>query len=446
MWHSEWSDRAPVRGGSGGRVRWALAGCGLVATLVRPVAAQVEPALADSYFEEVRVLCEHEGGRLWGVPLCGPLVFADAATSTIATNRPAPAGDRPPTLGYANSYVVWGGTRWAALVWPPPRDDARSRGALMLHELFHRIQPELGLTFPEPKNDHLDTAEGRYWLQLEWRALRKAIGTSGPARETALADALAFRRARRARFPEAAENERILELQEGLAQYTGVVASTATARQADSVAMAQLDTREWLTSLVRTFAYGSGTAYGVLLDEYSPGWTRRLGPRDDLGTLLAEASGVSGSPDPATAAAAYGGPSLLVAERAREAEREARVAELRARFVDGPVLVLPGTGTYSFTSQGITPLGEHGSVYPTVRATADWGTLEGALVLVDPEGGSLTVPAPPESRGDTIHGDDWTLVLAPGWKLGPGPRPGDLAAARGDEGHPPARVRPRMRR
>lgn len=42
--------------------------------------AQVDQALAQLYFKEAQALCERDGGRLWGVSLCGPTVIADAAT------------------------------------------------------------------------------------------------------------------------------------------------------------------------------------------------------------------------------------------------------------------------------------------------------------------------------------------------------------------------------
>ena len=45
----------------------------------------------------------------------------------------------------------------------------------MLHELFHRIQPDLGLMTISGNNAHLDTVEGRVWLRLEWRALARAL-------------------------------------------------------------------------------------------------------------------------------------------------------------------------------------------------------------------------------------------------------------------------------
>ena len=85
-----------------------------VVVAVVPAAAQVDQARAEQYFKEAQALCERDGGRLWGVSLCGPMVIADAATGTIATSQPAPAGDRPRMIGFVNAPVQWGGTTWAA--------------------------------------------------------------------------------------------------------------------------------------------------------------------------------------------------------------------------------------------------------------------------------------------------------------------------------------------
>src|SRR5713101_7684286 len=90
------------------------------------------------------------------------------------------------------------------------------------------------------QNRHLDTIEGRYWLQLEWRALAQALRLSGQERTRALRDARAFRLTRRTTFPGAAENERLDEIREGLAQYTGTVVAAATAAEAAASAIDQL--------------------------------------------------------------------------------------------------------------------------------------------------------------------------------------------------------------
>src|SRR3954470_5711700 len=129
--------------------------------------AQVDQQLAQQYFKEAQALCERDGGRLWGVSLCGPMVIADAATGTIATSQPPPAGDRPRVLGLVNAPVQWGGTTWSAYNWQMiPKDDQGERGRLFMHELFHCIQPRLGLMTGGSAGDasHLDSLEGRYWI------------------------------------------------------------------------------------------------------------------------------------------------------------------------------------------------------------------------------------------------------------------------------------------
>jgi hypothetical protein len=52
--------------------------------------AQVQPQLAQRYFEEATKLCERDAGRLWGVSLCGPMVIFDQTTGTRATSQPEP--------------------------------------------------------------------------------------------------------------------------------------------------------------------------------------------------------------------------------------------------------------------------------------------------------------------------------------------------------------------
>jgi hypothetical protein len=84
---------------------------------------------------------------------------------------------------------------------------ADDRQRILLHGLFHRIQGELGFAVSNGFNEHLDTLEGRVWMQLEWRALRRALDSIGSDRAEAIADALAFRRERHPLFPGAADNE-----------------------------------------------------------------------------------------------------------------------------------------------------------------------------------------------------------------------------------------------
>jgi hypothetical protein len=216
------------------------------------------------------------------------MVIFDQATGTRATSQPEPDGQPPRFPGFADGPVFWGGLRWWSVpLYMLPEKDADVRRQLMLHGLFHRIQPELGLTPSDGFNEHLDTLEGRVWMQLEWRALRRAVESSGGDRAEAIADALAFRRERRRLFPGAADNERRDEIREGLATYTGIAAWANSPADAHRAAASALAGSESQPSFVGQFEAASGPAYGVLLDDLMPGWHRQVRGTSDLGDLLA---------------------------------------------------------------------------------------------------------------------------------------------------------------
>src|SRR4026209_142645 len=187
-----------------------------------PAAAQVDQQRAQEYSKEARALCERDGGRLWGVSVCAPMVIADRRTQTIATSQPAPEEARPRLLGLVNAPIKWGGTTWGAYVWDDVANATpRHRREIFLHELFHGVQPQLGLMAPARATEHLDGADGSYWVRLEWRALARALRESGEQRKVAVRDALAFRQARRLLYPASVADERGQEITEGRAGATG---------------------------------------------------------------------------------------------------------------------------------------------------------------------------------------------------------------------------------
>jgi hypothetical protein len=398
-----------------------------------PAMAQVDQERAQAYFSEAQALCERDGGRLWGVPLCGPMVIADVRTQTFATSQPPPGEPRPRVVGLANAPVQWGGVTWGAYIWDfVAKATPRTRNEILLHELFHGVQPKLGLAVPALASEHLDAADGRYWLRLEWRALAAALQQSGEPRLGAVRDALSFRQARRALYPANVDNERAGEITEGLASYTGTVVAASSAADAVASAVDRLAAAEAQESFVRTFAYTSGPAYGLLLDAASPGWTRAVRGTDDLGALVMRAFAVQPAGDVTAAAARYGGPELQAAERQRDRERQARVAELRGRFVDGPVLVITGGGSASSDARGAIVIPGAGTVYfGAYRATGPWGTLAADKgVLVASDGGSRRVDRPAPRDDGTWAGDGWTFKAAPGWVVREGARPGDYEVVR----------------
>ena len=393
-----------------------------------PAIAQVDQDRAQAFFKEAQALCERDGGRLWGVSLCGPMVIGDAPTRTFATSQPAPDAPRPPVVGLVNAPVQWGGMTWNSYTWDTLRNaPSQARNEILIHALFHGVQRQLGLAVANPASEHLDGQDGRYWIRLEWRALARALREPGPQRSDAIRDALAFRQARHVVLPGSAENERASIIAEGLASYTGTV--VAASSPADAVAgalrrLAELDSEE---SLVGTFAYTSGPAYGVLLDAASPDWKKTLRGTDDPAVLLMNALALQPAADASSSAARYGGPELLAAERQRDQQREARLADLRQRFVDGAVLVIRGGGGSTSNSLGAIAIPGSGTVFfGGFRFTGRPGSLQAEKgVLVSSDGGTRTVAGPVRRDDRTLTGDGWTFTAAPGWVIREGARRGD---------------------
>lgn len=422
---------------------------GVFASALPATESTISPVAARAAFDEAASLSRQDGRRLWGVELYGPLLLVERETRQVMANQPDAqaglvaatdgvfTGEVPAELCCANTAVTWGGRRWTMVVWPLP-EDPEERGSLLLHELFHRVQEGIGLPMKNAINDHLDTVDGRYWLRLEWRALARALRSSGQTRRVAVADALLFRAARRASLPAARENENALELNEGMAQYTGVATAYPVARRAE-VAAAGVDLRERNSerlSPVRGFAYASGPAYGVLLDAARAPWRKGLGPASDLGSLLAKAYDAAPPVEPAavasTRAASYDGAALRAEEVAREQQRQEAEARMRRQFLDGPRLLLPAVERfgYSFDPNGAKTLPGSGVVYPSAGVSDAWGNLavKATGVLLEMKNGQVTgavVTAPTDPAARPVVGAGWRLDLDPGWTLAPADRAGD---------------------
>jgi len=409
-----------------------------------PPAIDLERAKA--YFAEARRLAEADGGKLWGKSLAGPVLFVDPRTRFAVANQADAEGTLkglngvftatlPAKVPLANTAYRWSGTHWSMVLWPLPTEKAE-RATLLMHESWHRIQADLGLPSIDPANPHLDSLAGRYWLQLEWRALARALHSVGEDQVKAMEDALSFRLYRRKQFAGSATTESVLELHEGLAEYTGVKLSGLIEGEQRRLLVKRLQEQPaQIPSFIRSFAYLSGPAYGLLLDEYSQGWRARLKPGNDLAMILAKEINLKMDLEPETAikqrAARYDAEKLWAAESAREQNRLKKVADFRQQLIDGPVLVIPlSKQQMSFNPSLLVPIEGAGTVYPTLTLIGPWGKLvvhKASLIASDFK--KATVPAPFQTEEATLKGDGWELRLEPGWKAKKGERNGDWILA-----------------
>lgn len=389
-------------------------------------------------------LAARDAGALWGARLdTVPWFFVGQDTVYLSADPgvtgygrvgalwtgPLPTGVIP-----ANTSLDWAGRRWAMVVLPLP-DDTAATSRLLLHEVWHVIQPGV---LPIPLfgatgvgTDLLDQPEGRLWLLLEWRALAAALDAPGRSagEDTALAHALLFR-ARRyaAAAAEEQTRERLLDLSEGLAEYSGW---KLTGNDAHGLAATLREEAPRRRSYVRAFPYYTGPAYAMLLDRRRPGWIARLRDTLDLQALIARTlapANATALVDAAERAGRrYGLDSLRAAETTRWVAQQRRLDSLRTLFVEGPTLRLrPKTTQIAFDPGRQYSLGALGSVMGGFQwkdaGNAELTAPEGALVGGDWQ--EIRVPLDTVSftegvltRLQTWTAGRWTLTLPAGWTL-----------------------------
>lgn len=398
------------------------------ALLLVSLLASIDLGAARQAQSELQAMCDADRGRLWGRSVCGPIVFVErnSREAVQLADGNATQTHVPDSIGIANTSVDWDGRRWTMVTWPLPQSTI-ARRVLLGHESFHRVQQELGLPATGPANAHLDTAQGRYWMRMEWRALARALATgsatgSATRSDEAIADAQTFRAKRLALAKNAAEEERLLMMNEGLAEHTGFALAIPYVRERIPSLVKKLAEAEQSETFARSFAYTSGPAWGALLEMHDPRWTRRAKASVDLAELLQSIhpAFMTG----AVRTSEYGGDAVLAEEEARAERKRALMARLEATFVDGAVLTLPlQQMQFTFDPNHVQPFGDRGSVYETLEVRDLWGKIVvregGAWITSDFK--RLIVPA---------NGAGYDLTLREGWNLVAGAREGDKTIRR----------------
>lgn len=390
--------------------------------------------LASSYFKEAKAGAQTH--QIWPVPLYGPMLFVDLNTRVTYANmqdstgilKPVGAiyeGILPKDVMIANTTIVWGGRKWAVMLWPLPadRDD---RVNLMLHESFHRIQEQLGLPMRNPTVDHLGTMQGRIYFLLELRALEAALKKHVNQRGTDLENALTFREKRRELFPKTFGNERELELGEGLPEYTGMILGRPEEHIQPHLC-ATIDTAENRKSLIRAAAYITGPVYGYLLYQKSPEWTLKIDSNSDFPVLISQYYRI---PLPQAASEQkiaklekkYHADDILNTEKLKEEKRLQQADKYISLFEKQPVLKIKLVKMrINFNPNNLFDLGDYGTVYPDAEISDDWGHLTvTAIGMLMKDWQLVTVSAAGIiTNGNEVNGNGWKLRLNNGWKIKP---------------------------
>ncbi len=387
----------------------------------------------EKVFQEMDSLLALENGQMWQRKLNGPILFVDPDTRILIANGNNLKGEflktgnvyvdtLPTSMNIANTAIDWEGMRWTMIMLPLPQNRF-ARNNLIMHELFHGIQPDIGFDeLSEQSNDHLDTYQGRILLKLELEALRDAL--TAPDEDSAryhMSNALHFRMARQKdEAIKVAENS--LEINEGLAEYTGSMLSGRNDQAMRDHFINAVDAFYSNPTFVRSFAYQTIPIYGFLLSLNQPRWHQRVTMETNLtdfliSTILADLE--KGTPYESLARANdYGYNEILEIESAREERRLEQIATYKTMFLNEEALKITMTQNMniSFNPSNLVPLETYGTVYPTLRLTADWGILtveKGALISAN--WSHVTVSVPLDISSKTVTGDGWTLELEEGW-------------------------------
>jgi len=368
---------------------------------------------------------------LWNLDLYGPILLVDPNTRRIFANNPDSVGALkqdgklftgilPDKINIANTAITWNGKVWAMIMLPLPEKRAE-RLDLLSHELFHRSQNVLGFPMKNSDNNHLDQKDGRVYLRLELEALWQAlIAKTITETHNHLADALFFRKSRYSLFPDAKSSENLLELNEGLATYTGIMMSGRNDSEIIKYFESKLIGFQNYPTFVRSFAYITTPLYGFILGRSDKNWNKQINNDTNLTDYFLKSFYLS-IPDnlPADKLNLYGFEKINSEETKREQEIKQRIAAFKTIFIEHPHFEIKlEKMNISFDPRNIMPLEGYGTVYPDVRVTDNWGILTvtgGALLSTKWD--KIILSEPTLINADRVIGSGWILDLNKGYKV-----------------------------
>jgi hypothetical protein len=384
-----------------------------------------------TYFNEIKVELK-KNQQIWAVDLYGPILLVNPETRQLFANISDTAsilkqvgeiysGILPPEINVANTAINWGGRDWAMIMLPLPANKP-DRINLLAHELFHVSQPSLGFKLFNTENNHLNQKGGRIYLRLELEALKRAVQTNNKIEQkTHLTNALTFRKFRYSLYPGADTTENLLELNEGIAEYTGSAISGRNKKQSTEYFVQSINSFLNNPTFVRSFAYQTIPVYGNLLASTKNDWNREITIKTNLTDYFIKALDIS-LPNNLEKTAGlilnqYNGEVIISEETDREKKTIKLTAEYKNKFIIQPhfELVLEQMNV-SFDPRNIMPIEGNGTVYPNMRVTDNWGVLtveNGALMSSNWD--KISVAVPLKNENENLSGDGWKLELKEGY-------------------------------
>lgn len=386
---------------------------------------------AKAAFNELNEALKNENGQLWNHSLNGPLMLVNRVTRTIITNESSDGlvkreslfiGQLPENIIIANTAFEWNGKRWTMVALPLP-DTKEERLDLLIHESFHRIQPEIGFdSLHQIQNIHLDLKDGRIYLKLELEALKKALQSDKP--DIQIKNALLFRKYRHHLFPESKNSENSLEINEGIAEYTGSILSQREDSKLKEHYISRIDGLYSVPTFVRSFAYFTIPVYGYFMQKKDPKWNLSITKGSNLTDFISEFWNVNqrklSKEDILKIGKEYNIDSIIKTETQREIKNEELKSNYRKTFLSDSIVEIDLKNiSIGFDPTNLMPLDSLGTVYPNLRLTDNWGVLkvDSCGALISPQWNKVSITYPLLINDTLVIGRGWELKLNNSWKL-----------------------------
>lgn len=403
-----------------------------------------------SYFKEIEKATKKHI-KLWDKQLYENILLVDPKTRQVYGNTPDSAniltlqqgvysGKLPENINIANTAVSWSGKHWAMIMLPLPTNK-QARVNLLAHELFHSLQSKLGFQQFNKESNHLDQKDGRIYLRLELEALKKAVHSlSDKDWQRHVTNAIIFRKYRNSLFANSEILENQLELNEGLAEFTGLIVGGRNSEETAAHFRDEIDSFFKNPTYVRSFAYYTVPVYGYLLYRKNKNWNKEIRPDANLTDFFIKQLDIALPSDlketTLKSADEYNGQLIFKEEILREESIKKQISEYKSKLIQQPHFEIQlKKMNISFDPRSILPIEDKGTVYPKMRVTDVWGILEVETgALMSPNWDKISISNPTKISPNKVAGDGWILTLKDGYVVKKEERTGNYIISKTESG------------
>jgi hypothetical protein len=387
------------------------------------------------YFDELNKRLNKDNGRLWNCRLEGPVILADKKSREVYANTQDSKGallkrgnvyigTLPENVNISSTAKEWNGTRWAMIAMPLPAEK-EERLSAFIHESFHRIQPGIGFdSIPVYSCGHLDKKNGRIYLKLELEALKMALNTNNPLKvKEHIMNALFFRQYRYSFFPNSKIFECPLEINEGLAEYTGIILCGKNDIKLRQYLVSRIELFYNLPTFVGGYAYITIPIYGYFMQKQDKHWNLKINKKTNLTDFILdffnqpEIDNIQKEVEKIRQV--YPFETIVTEEEEREKKQQDIIEKYKAKFFNDTILNIKLINKrISFNPGNLIPLEDFGIIYPNLRLVDIWGVLtadSGALINTDRS--KIIISKPLSAKDSIIRGNGWQIKLNDSWKL-----------------------------